>query len=578
MSKVIISAIVFILVCETSNGQVPSPKREVRAVWIATVAGLDWPKSYDPVDQQRSLREMADKLHSAHFNTIFFQVRGRADAMYRSEYEPWAQQLTGTHGKDPGWDPLAFIIQESHDRGMEIHAWFNTFLVKNGNSRPPESQPRHVILSHPEWVHLVKGEWWIDPGIPEARNYTVDVALDLVRKYDIDGVHFDFIRYPGDQFPDQTTYQLYGTGQSRGDWRRDNVNKFVRLFYDEAVKIKPMLKVGSAPIGIYDRESGEIGLHSYDQLFQDSRRWLRDAKHDYLTPQVYWSLGRKPGNPDFGALARDWSRHSYGRHVYLGIAAYKQDVFHEIPELIDTSRFYGVTGNSFFRYEHISKMLDVGMRYRCLANVPPMRWKDSLPPNPPAGLKVTDDGDGIFQLEWRPPSNARDGDGAKLYDIYRSIQHPVNIDDPKNLIAIILSNTSLYTDTIRHPIAVKYFYAVTALDKGNNESLPTNEGAIVVPEIVQLSKRFSDELKLRQSYPEPASDFVYFSYALKGSSPVWIEILDGSNREVTRVVDAIQSQGEYVAGANISNLKEGVYTYQLIAGNTTMRRSMTVKR
>ena len=164
------------------------PKQEVRAVWITTVNGLDWPKSTDPAEQQRSLREMVMKLHSAHFNTIFFQVRGRGDALYRSSLEPWSDILTGTLGKDPGWDPLQFVIDEAHARAMEVHAWFNTFYVRSGKGEIPPSKPRHVALEHPDWVQTVDGQSWLDPGLPAVRNFLLRVGMEIVRNYDVDGV------------------------------------------------------------------------------------------------------------------------------------------------------------------------------------------------------------------------------------------------------------------------------------------------------------------------------------------------------------------------------------------------------
>ena len=560
-----------------SRSQAFIPKREVRAVWIATVAGLDWPTSLDVSEQQKSLREMVEKLCQAHFNTIFFQVRGRADAMYRSAYEPWAQQLTGTLGKDPGWDPLEFVIGEAHRRGMEVHAWFNTFLIKSGASKPPESTPRHVILEHPEWLHLVKGEWWLDPGIPPARKYTMNVALDIVRRYDVDGIHFDFIRYPGESFPDQISHEMYGAGMSRGDWRRENINKFVREFYDAAMLLKPMLKVGSAPIGIYNHDAKEVGLYSYDNLFQDSRRWLREGKHDYLVPQVYWSLGHKPSNPDFAAVVRDWSMNTYGRQMVIGVGAYKPDVYREVPLLVDTTRFYGVDGNAFFRYENIESILNVGMRYRYLANIPPMPWKDSIPPNPPSHFKVVNDSDGIFKLQWHSPARASDGDGARFYDVYRSTTKPVNLDDARNLVHIVVDGDTTFADTIRHPTSTKYFYTVTALDKGHNESSAPKEESIVVPEIVIVARKFSNKLKLAHAFPEPASDYVFFPYELKDAASVSLVIVNEMNNEAIRVVDTVQSAGRHIAAADVSGLAEGTYRCELITGGATLANSLTVK-
>ncbi|MBI3765161.1 MAG: family 10 glycosylhydrolase, partial [Ignavibacteriales bacterium] len=511
----------------------------------------------------------------ANFNTIFFQVRGRTDAMYQSQYEPWSQQLTGTLGKDPGWDPLAFVIQEAHAHAMELHAWFNTNLAKYGNGQALNSIPQHHSL-HPEWLHLVDGEWWIDPGIPAARNYLVKVAMDIVRKYDIDGIHFDFIRYPAKPFPDDATYKRYGGSLARADWRRENINAFVRAFHDSVVIVKPMLKIGSSPIGIYTNIDGARGLQSYSDLYQDSRRWLREGTQDYLVPQTYWSLGEQRGEPDFAAIARDWALNSFGRHIYLGIGAYKPEVLTQLPALIDTTRKIGAHGNSFFRFENISRVLQMGGRYRFPANIPPMPWKDSIPPNPPTNVKVTGVASGVFKIEWKSPRPAVDGDGAKCYDIYRLTTKPINMISAANLIAITTSVTKEFLDTIGLATAPTYFYAVSSLDRGNNESLPAVE-SVIIPEVVELSKQLIPRNRLGHHYPEPASGVVFIPYEVRESAPVRVSILDVSNREVITLVDSIQESGRHIAAAPVSKLRSGAYSYEMIVGNFSARRSFTIK-
>lgn len=552
-----------------------SPKREVRAVWLATISGLDWPSSYDITEQRRSLAEIVRKLSEANFNTIFFQVRGRGDAMYRSSYEPWSQSLTGTLGRDPGWDPLEELITSAHSRGIEVHAWFNVFLVRSGG-KPPETTPRHVLLVHPDWAHLVDRDWWLDPGIPSVRKYTLRVAMDIVRRYDIDGIHFDYMRYSGRSYPDEAIYKLYGGGMARADWRRENITMFVREFYDSATIAKPRLKVGSAPVGTYNGDVSGAGWKAYDDVYQDARLWLREGKQDYLAPQVYWSMGRTPTHPDFTATAKDWSENSYGRHIYIGLAPYKSDVAKEIPQLIDVSRSLGARGDVFYRYEHLSSMLDVGMRYRYPANIPPMPWKDGIPPNPPLNLRISGAGDGVFRLEWKAPGAARDGDRAKYYDVYRSSVKPVDTDDPRNLLRILPTDSTAYTDIIRRPGAVKYYYEVTALDAGNNESAPTVEESIIMPEIVTLARSFLPQLLLAEPFLMSEGEYAFFPYEIKDSAMVWLTLRDASGSEVMKVVDAVQVPGRYIAGADVSKLKNGNYTCHLIAGREILDRSFTV--
>ncbi|HEV8538629.1 MAG TPA: family 10 glycosylhydrolase, partial [Bacteroidota bacterium] len=473
-----------------SSQSTSQPKYEVRAVWITTVNGLDWPSSHDAAEQKRSLREMVEKLHAAHFNTIFFQVRGRGDALFPSNYEPWAEVLTGVPGKDPGWDPLQFIIDEAHTRAMEIHAWFNTFYVKSGKGDEPSTRPRHVTAQHPEWINVVEGGSWLDPGIPAVREYVLRVALDIVRRYDLDGIQFDFMRYPGNLFDDDVPFKRYGGRLTRDDWRRENVNAFIRAFYDSAIAIKPILKIGSTPIGIYRNAGTMKGRQGYDELFQDARGWLKEKANDYVVPQVYWSLGNQAGDPDFREVTKDWTSHAYGRHVIIGVAAYKPDVNKHLSDLIDVSRSLQAQGNSFFRYGNIKDVLALGGRYRYPAVIPPMPWKDSTAPNPPADLVVAGADNGAFELHWTAPSPASDGDRAAYYNVYRSTGTSIDMNDPANLIAIIPSTELHYSDTVRHVGRPHVAYAVTSSDRGHNESKPAPVQRVLIPQVAQLAQEF----------------------------------------------------------------------------------------
>ena len=538
--------------------------------------GLDWPShTYDHGEQKRTLKEIIERLKEAKFNTIYFQVRGRADAMYRSAYEPWSQQLTGILGEDPGWDPLSFVIDEAHAHCMEVHAWFNTFLVKTGGVLSGNSIPRHIMLTHPEWIHQVNGEWWFDPGLPEVRAYNIKVALDIVRKYNIDGFQFDYIRYPGRPLSDDATYKKYGRGIQRDEWRRDNVNQFIKAFNDSARAVKPYLKIGATPIGIYKNISSAKGQQSYSELFQDSRRWLREKWIDYLVPQVYWTLGSTPGDPDFSKVIRDWMKNSDDRQTYIGIGAYKPEVLSEVPRLVDSVRSVGLPGVAFFRYENIKNVLDLEGRFPNYALIPSMPWKDSIPPNPPLEVKAENIVDGIFSIRWNSPERALDGDRAKYYCIYRSSTRPVDVRSPENLISIILADHNQYTDTISHVRSIKYYYAVSAIDKGNNESKPTFE-SIIIPEIAAMAKTISLEFKLGRYYRNSESSTAYFPYTISEVSPVSLKIIDSNNREMITLVNTVRSPGLYIASANISKLEDGEYTYLLRAGNLTKKKTLTV--
>jgi uncharacterized lipoprotein YddW (UPF0748 family) len=557
------------------SGSTRIPKQEVRAVWLATVAGLDWPRTTDVDEQKKSLLEIVQKLKDGNFNTIFFQVRGRGDAFYKSNFEPWSDRLTGTLGKDPGWDPLEFILREAHTRGMEVHAWFNTFRVRNG-IKNTYGNNKHVCELHPDWVSTIDGETWLNPGLPEVREYLVNVALDLVRNYDIDGIHFDFIRYPGSDYPDAATYKKYSMGLKKDDWRRENVNQFVRTFYDSATAVKPMLKIGSAPIGVYKNIPNASGWESYSAIYQDSRRWLQEKKHDYLAPQVYWSLGNKKGDPDFASLAKDWSDNSFGRHVYIGIGAYKPEVYGQLPLLIDVTRLYGNNGNSFFRYDFIKNDLGIGGRYRYPANIPPLYWKDSIPPNPPIDLQISELATGFFKLQWKPPAPARDGDVAKYYNIYRSTIQPVNTDDPANITAITTRNDTVFLDKISRPKSAYYYYVVTAFDKGNNESVPATEQKVEIPAIVKLATELVPKFRLASLSKESLDD-LFITYDVEEKGEVSLKILDVEKNELQVVVNDVQDIGRYVVAINPKIIKSKLITIRLTNGKHSYSQNLSLK-
>ena len=552
------------------------PKQEVRAVWIATAVGLDWPGSTDPDEQRHFLHEMIENISRARLNTVFFQVRSRGDAMYRSLYEPWSARLTGTLGRDPGWDPLEFAIAEAHNRGLEIHAWFNVYIARTSPTPVPRTNPPHVVRAHPEWVKMHRGAWWMDPAIPEVRNYLVRVVLDLVRKYDLDGLQFDFIRYPDIDFDDSDSYRTYGRDQDRGDWRRENISAFVRMAYDSIIALKPMMKVGSTPIGIYENITNGNGWEGRNSVFQDSRSWLKEGKHDYLVPQIYWDIGASDMDPDFTSLVIDWQKNCFDRHVYPGVGAYKPHVLKEIREEIDVVRSEQCPGISFFRYEFISDTKVFGNRFHTLANIPPMPWKDNIPPLSPSKLLVMEMEAGKFLLTWNPPMPASDGDTSKYYNIYRSTSEPVNTDDPMNLVHIAPTNTTAFLDVIDRPTAVKYYYTVTALDKGHNESLPAIVRPVIVEEIVEFARLFSSVTSLGRHYDDSERSVTFIPYALGDTSDVTLVIYDGGGAAVRTLVDAVLPPGQYVVALDERFLPPGEYTYQLQVREAVLVRRMRI--
>lgn len=295
---------------------------------MATVYNLDWPsKPGLPAARQKAeLRAILDRAAELKLNAILFQVRPAADALYRSDDEPWSSVLGGRQGESPGYDPLEFAVREAHARKIELHAWFNPFRAATSAKGPFAA--KHITQRHPEWIRHYGSLLWIDPGVPEARQYVINVILDVARRYAIDGVHIDDYFYPyparGAVFPDEASWSRHGvgSGMSRGDWRRTNINRFVEALYRGIKAQKPSLKFGISPFGIYRPgvpATIEAQLDAYEQLFADSKLWLECGWCDYLAPQLYWSID--PAKQSFPVLFDWWWAQSRaGRPVWPGIA------------------------------------------------------------------------------------------------------------------------------------------------------------------------------------------------------------------------------------------------------------------
>jgi uncharacterized lipoprotein YddW (UPF0748 family) len=309
----------------------PPVPREFRAAWIATVANIDWPSEPGlPVAEQKAeLRRMLDQAAALNLNAVIFQVRPHADALYRSDHEPWSAYLMGRQGQAPAphYDPLALAIREAHARGLELHAWFNPFRA----GHPADTSalaPDHIGYTNPELVVEVGDYRWLDPGWPAARAHSRRVIMDVVRRYDIDGVHFDDYFYPypsyagGADFPDDASWaeaRRRGTTLSRADWRRQNVNQFVERLYAEIKAVKPHVKFGISPFGIWrpGHPPGTTGFDAYDELYADARTWLTNGWVDYMAPQLYYAMDQT-GQP-YPIMLRWWiEQNDHDRHIWPG--------------------------------------------------------------------------------------------------------------------------------------------------------------------------------------------------------------------------------------------------------------------
>lgn len=316
---------------------------EFRGAWVATVHNLDWPSKpgLSVATQKAELRAILDKAAELKLTAILLQVRPASDALYESAHEPWSQFLTGRQGVAPGYDPLRFAVAEAHARGLELHAWVNPFRAASNATTPLAAS--HVAKQHPEWVRRYGAQLWVDPGEPEAREYVLGVVQDLVRRYDIDGLHIDDYFYPyprpgGADFPDESSWQRYGakSGLSHDDWRRENINDFVRSLYQRVKATKPRVRVGISPFGIWRPgvpATIEAQLDAYGQLFADSRKWLQEGWCDYMAPQLYWGI--EPSKQSFPVLLEWWRAQSGGVPVWPGIATDRIGAARPAREIIE---------------------------------------------------------------------------------------------------------------------------------------------------------------------------------------------------------------------------------------------------
>jgi len=311
----------------------PAPSREFRAAWVATVWNLDWPSKpgLSPDKQRQELIGILDVAAQTNLNAIILQVRPEADALYESKLEPWSYWLTGQQGKAPsdGYDPLIFAVREAHARGLELHAWFNPFRARSTTEVNPAAS--HAIRRQPSWLMSAGSQTWLNPGLPAVRERAIAVMTDVLKRYDVDGIHIDdyFYPYPKDGravFDDSATYAAYrkkGGKLSAADWRRAQVDGFVRELGGALRRVRPTAKFGISPFGIWrpgNPDSIEAGIDSYADLSADSRLWLREGWVDYLTPQLYWRIDQE--EQSFATLVQWWSdQNSAGRHVWPGIAS-----------------------------------------------------------------------------------------------------------------------------------------------------------------------------------------------------------------------------------------------------------------
>lgn len=492
-----------------------SLKRELRGAWVATFTGIDWPnRTQTPAQQRAAFITIANHHKATGMNVLYVQMRSQCDAMYPSAIEPWSADLTGRQGVAPAepWDPMAFAIEECHKRGMEFHAWLNPYRAASNSANIPNFAENHVTRAHPEWL-LSQGILRVlDPGLPEVRDHIMRVITDIVQRYDVDGIHFDDYFYPPaapagtTPYNDDSTFAAYPRGFTvKADWRRDNVNLLIQRVYDSIKTIKPWVKFGVSPSGIYRNSTNPAigtptsGLEHYTTLFADTRRWLQEGWVDYIMPQVYWWIGQPGAN--YGAIVPWWNNQANGRHIYIGLAGYKvgdlaqgaawQDST-QIPRQLRMNRdsaHANIFGQSVYNTNSLRnnrKNFRDSLRlhfYARPALLPAMPWRDSIAPIAPEAVNANPAGDDV-QLSWSHTGDPADQlNRARQFVIYRSEDPVVNTDAVENILAVTDTAATSFTDTTALPNTT-YYYTVTALDRYHNESVISNLSANLPPEIL----------------------------------------------------------------------------------------------
>ncbi len=439
----------------------PAALREFRAAWVATVANINWPsKPGLPTEtQQQEAIALLDFLQQHHFNAVVFQVRPQADALYKSDLEPWSYYLSGTQGKAPSpfYDPLTFWVEEAHKRGIELHVWLNPYRAHHKDGGPISEQS--IVKTKPELsLFLKEGYWWLDPAAKGTQDHSYSVAMDLVNRYDIDGLHFDDYFYPypsynlGEDFPDDKSWKAYqqqGGKLSRGDWRRDAVNTFIERLYKGIKAAKPNVKFGLSPFGIWrPGYPAQIeGFDQYDQLYADAKLWLNKGWIDYFAPQLYWPINKIPQS--YPVLLGWWeSENTLGRHLWPGISVGRDTGLantREINNEILVAR--GIVPKSMgvihwsigqlIRNPALSKSLKEGV-YQQQALVPASPWLGSTPPARPAGLTFSRNGESI-KLTWNKQNDASQYvlyyrfDGKWQYKILTSFENGATLPAGRTL-------------------------------------------------------------------------------------------------------------------------------------------------
>lgn len=523
----------------------PNPKYEVRAVWLTTIGGIDWPHSYAQSErsaekQKEELRAILDRLQKANINTVLLQTRIRATTIYPSQYEPWDGCLSGFPGKSPGYDALQFAIDECHKRGMEVHAWVVTIPVGKWNSYGC----RQLRKRFPRLIKRIDQDGYMDPEATQTGCYLAEMCREIVQRYDVDGIHLDYIRYP------ETWKFRIGKDQARG-----NITRIVEKIHQAVKKEKPWVKMSCSPIGKFDDLSRywSHGWNAYTKVAQDAQAWLKDGLMDELFPMMYFR------GDQFFPFAIDWKEHSYGKIIAPGLGIYFLDPKEGKWNISDiTSELYHLRnigeGHAFFRnkflldnhqgvYDFVTAHFN---RYPAL--VPPMTWESNKRPQQPVTLCI-EEIEGTTTLRWDNSLQYEDGTAIKTPSIYNNVyaskEYPVDVHDARNLILTRTTRRQLTTRTGNTPT----YYAVTTTDGFGNESRAKQLNQTAV---MKTTTRYGKACRLTttgESIILPSSihetDCQYI--IVKNMQEQAVYITKPQNREI-----------------NIKKIKDGIYTLNCV--------------
>ncbi len=465
------------------------PKREFRAAWIQAVNGQF--RGVPTEKLQQTLISQLNSLQEAGINAIIFQVRPEADALYASELEPWSRFLTGVQGQAPSpyWDPMQFMIDECHKRGMEFHAWINPYRTKTNLSNALSAN--HIYNQRPELFVTYGNQLYFDPALPESREHICKIVTDIVSRYDVDGIHMDDYFYPypvaGTDYPDDSSFAHYGGGFSnRADWRRSNVNVLIKKLHETIREVKPWVKFGISPFGIYRNQSSDPmgsktnGLQNYDDLYADVLLWARQGWIDYNIPQIYWEIGHK--RADYETLIHWWAKNAENRPLFIGQSVMntvqnadpQNPNMNQLPRKMALQRAYQTIGGSCqwpasSVVENAGNYKDALMQeyHKYPALVPVFDFIDNKAPGKVRKVKSVWTADG-YMLFWSAPKAKEEMDKAVQYVVYCfEGKEKINLDDASKIVAITRQN---HYKLPYNNGKKKMHYIVTALDRIHNES------------------------------------------------------------------------------------------------------------